>query len=456
MSGFGARNVQLERRGEWVFEQIVETGSVVIKTIGGDRAGEIGAHRFLEAQDVSVGSICNHFAERTAVACANQRIVVAQDTTEINFAGRDKARTGLGPAGAAGSTVGFFMHAGIAIDVASEALLGLATLQIWTRDDCPASDRRKRTLEDKESYRWLETGNAAADVLGGAQQIIMVADREGDIYSHFARHRPQVDLIVRVAQNRNTLSDDETTMGLFARLDELAPLGTDTVDVIPRRIGEKPRTATVAIRAGRFRLARPHNGASRDDPAAFEINVVEAREIDAAGVREPLLWRLVTTLPVATLAEANDVVGLYRLRWRIEEVFRVLKADGVKLEDSQMQGAGKLFKLAALALAAAVRIIQLRDARDGSPRPASDVIEADDVAAVEMIGKTLEGRTKRQQNHHQAGSLAWLAWIVARLGGWNCYYKPPGPKTMAAGWKKLATMLTAIKIATDAQQDMKV
>jgi hypothetical protein len=30
-------------------------------------------------------------------------------------------------------------------------------------------------------------------------------------------------------------------------------------------------------------------------------------------------------------------------------------------------------------------------------------------------------------------SLAWLAWIATRLGGWNCYYKPPGPKTMRAG-----------------------
>ena len=28
-------------------------------------------------------------------------------------------------------------------------------------------------------------------------------------------------------------------------------------------------------------------------------------------------------------------------------------------------------------------------------------------------------------------SLAWLAWIIARLGGWNCYYKPPGPKNHA-------------------------
>jgi hypothetical protein len=45
---------------------------------------------------------------------------------------------------------------------------------------------------------------------------------------------------------------------------------------------------------------------------------VEAREIDAPNGVTPLLWRLVTTLPVATCADAEDVVRLYRLRWRIE------------------------------------------------------------------------------------------------------------------------------------------
>ena len=36
-----------------------------------------------------------------------------------------------------------------------------------------------------------------------------------------------------------------------------------------------------------------------------------------------------------TLAEAQDIVGCYRLRWRIEQSFRMLKRDGMELEDSQ-------------------------------------------------------------------------------------------------------------------------
>ena len=63
------------------------------------------------------------------------------------------------------------------------------------------------------------------------------------------------------------------------------------------------------------------------------------------------------------------------------------------------------------------------------------------------IGPTLEGKTQRQKNPHPLGSLPWLSWIVARLGGWNCYYKPAGPKTMRAGWDKLAAMTAGFHIA---------
>ena len=83
--------------------------------------------------------------------------------------------------------------------------------------------------------------------------------------------------------------------------------------------------------------------------------------------------------PVSTAKQAEEVVQLYRLRWRIEQVFRAMKSDGLRLEETQVQEAARLFKIAAIALVAAARTIQFVDARDGGPRPASDV--ADDVRA---------------------------------------------------------------------------
>ena len=64
------------------------------------------------------------------------------------------------------------------------------------------------------------------------------------------------------------------------------------------------------------------------------------------------------------------------------------------------------------------------------------------------LSKKLEGKTLRQKNPHPHGSLAFVAWIAARLGGWNCYYKPPGPKTMRDGWNRLAATLDGYALAT--------
>ena len=137
---------------------------------------------------------------------------------------------------------------------------------------------------------------------------------------------------------------------------------------------------------------------------------------------------------VADAAGAMEAVRLCRLRWRIEEIFRSLEADGMRLEDTQVQDAGGLFKLAALVgLAAAARTMRLGDARDGSPRPATDVVGASVLPAAEAITPTLESKTARQQNPHPRPFLAWLSWIIARLGGWNCPYKPPGPKPCGPG-----------------------
>ena len=100
------------------------------------------------------------------------------------------------------------------------------------------------------------------------------------------------------------------------------------------------------------------------------------------------------------------------------------------------------------ALAAVVRTLQLVDARDGGPRPMSDVLDPSLQPAVAALNKTREGATARQKNPYPPGSLAWLSWVVARYGGWNCYYKPPGPKTMAQGWERFSATLSGYLVAT--------
>jgi hypothetical protein len=446
MVDFSLADPRTAARGAWLFDRMVATGSVVLRELGETRAGEVAVQRYLSSPYVTGEVIVGALAARTRQASAGRRVVAAQDTTEINFSGRSGARRGLGPGGD-GTTPGFFIHPVVAVDADEEAVLGLAAAQIWTRAAEKVSDRHSRDRDDKESARWLEGTRSVAKALDQATQIICVADREGDIWDYFV-HRPAgVDLAIRARHDRPV----EGGGRLFTAFAALPPLILTEVKVAPRGPGDKGRIAKVALRCGTVRIRRPAT-APCSDPEVLELGLVEAIEQDNPDtVTKPLLWRIVTTLPVNGADDAREVVRIYRLRWRIEEVFRVLKRDGLALEETQVQDATHLFHLSALALGAAVRIIQLVDARDGGSRPMSDVIDPELQSAVTLIVRSREGATARQKNPHPQGSLAWLAWAVARLGGWNCYYKPPGPKTMAKGWQSLAATLSGIILATEAK-----
>jgi len=436
-------DIRVAQRADWVIDRVAALGTLVIRRIGGTRAGEMAVHSFLSSPYVSVDGIVATAAARTAKQGAGRRLLAVQDTTEINFAGCEKKRRGFGAAGD-GKTLGFFIHPVIAVDVATEAVIGLVDAAIWTRSQEPKAKRQERRFEEKESARWHAGCQAAAAILCEASSVTMVGDRESDIYPLFARRPDGLDLIVRVAQDRN-LADGG---GVFAALAEAQPLATAPVRVVPRGPGEKVRTATVELRAGTVHIACPKNNHLDELPNTIELTLVEAREVDPPPGQPALHWRLYTTHQVGTAAQANEIVQLYRLRWRIEQTFRALKSDGLALEDSQVIDPHRMFNLAAVGLVGAIRIIQLVDARDGSPRPASDVIDDTFAVALECLSKKLEGKTQRQKNPHAPGNLAFVAWIAARLGGWNCYYKPPGPKTMRTGWTRLAATLDGYALAT--------
>ena len=444
-------DIRVAGRAEWLVGRIAATGSLVLKKLGEDRPGEMAAHRFLSSPYVSPQEIVAMEAARTAAQASGLKLVAVEDTTEINFAGREGKRRGFGPAGD-GKTPGFFIHPTIAVDVATEAVIGLVDAQIWTRAETEAGGQarpaaKKRRFEDKESARWLTGCAAAAATLAAAAAVTVVADREGDIYELFARTPAGIELIVRAAQDRRLAGGGRLSQALAA-----APaLVLTKVRVAPRGPGDKGRTATVALRARRVSLARPAHLSRLDLPPAVELTLVEAEEIAPPPGQPPLLWRLITTHPAAAAEEAEEVVRLYRLRWRIEEVFRVLKSDGLALDDSQVIEAERMFNLAAAALAGAVRTIQLVGARDGSSRPASDVVDPCFAAALTRLSRKLEGATERQKNPHPPDKLSFVAWIAARLGGWNCYYRKPGPKTMRRGWTELEHILAGYALATQGE-----
>ena len=307
--------------GTELIERVTATGSLVIRKLGATRAGELAIHRFLSAPSVTCQEMLATLAGRTQSATAGRRIVVAQDTTEINFAGRAANRCGLGAAGD-GVSAGFFIHPLVAIDSETEAVLGLLDAQIWTREDAiEAAPRRQRAIEDKESMRWLRGVERAGALLTDAASVVVVGDRESDIYSCFARRAAGVDLIVRAAQDRLTAGARQGPAGdasLFTSPAAWPELTQMLVKVAPRRVGDPGRIATVALRAGPVILKRPRHGSAKTDPETVAMTLVEAREINPPANQEPLHWRLLTSLEVGDAEAACEIVRLYRLRWRID------------------------------------------------------------------------------------------------------------------------------------------
>ncbi len=178
------------------------------------------------------------------------------------------------------------------------------------------------------------------------------------------------------------------------------------------------------LRFGEVVIRRPRDEQDHTLAATVRLRLVDVREVEPEGV-EPLHWRLVTTHEIADTTKAWQVVAWYQARWIIEQLFRVMKSQGLQLEDSQLATGERLVKLAAAATKAACIDMQLVQERDGKDQlPASVIFTEPEIETLEALSPTLEGKTERQQNLHPVASLAWAAWIIARLGGWNCYYKP--------------------------------
>ncbi|MBR0779098.1 IS4 family transposase [Bradyrhizobium diazoefficiens] len=390
--------------------------------MGGSRAGEIRLTRLLRNEAFSCEEMLAEAAERTAERCMGRHVLAIQDTTVLRSEGGG----------------GEYLHAVLALDAQDGAILGLIGGCFLERKGGRRAARRSVPIEQKESFRWMEGADHAASVCAGAASVTVIADRESDIFEAFALRPERVELLVRAAHDR-ALADGHA---LFARADGMPAMGRAELD-LPARPGRRRRTAQLEIRFMPARVARPKSGLRADLPESVAVNVIDVREVNPPAGEAPIHWRLLTTHAVASETEAWEIVDLYRQRWAIEQLFRVLKSAGFDIEDVQIEEKAPRDRLITATLIAAVCIQQLVHARDGGPgtlRPLSDAFDPEDIPLIEACCADLEGKTERQKNPHPRGSLARAAWVCARLGGWTGYYGKPGPIVMLQGWIEFQAM----------------
>jgi hypothetical protein len=421
--------------GVALLERLVEVGQsgISLRALGGGRSGEVRFGRFLRCEAVTAGEMTATACAHTLGLVAGRHILAIQDTTSLRDDGTKNSVN---------------LHPTIAIDAQNGALLGLVHAEVLVRDGSAGEVHcNKRRFAEKESHRWLDAARASEALrAAGAAMVTVIGDREGDIYEDFALRPPAVEVLFRAHHDR-VLTDRAR---LFSKPNGWRELGRETIS-LPAAPGRRARDVVLALRAGVVTLMRPKRNSAAEAaklPASVMVTLVEAREIDPPAGAEPVLWRLLTSHTVTNRTEARRITGFYRQRWTIEQLFRTMKTKGFDIEGVRVADGGPFENLAIATLVAAVEVLSLVRDRDGEAgRPMTDVFAADEQPVIEAIGASLEGKTERQKNPHAPGSLAFAAWVCARLGGWTGYYGKAGPVVMLNGLLRLRAMIEGWRLA---------
>ncbi len=395
-----------------------------VPVAAGSWAGTKGAYRFFDNARVGPERILRTHRQTTVGRLEGQPIVLAvQDTTVFNFSTHHETE-GLGEIGA-DYTQGFFLHSCLA--VATNGIpLGLLWQQFWARDGQATGER--------ESARWVNTMREVEKVIPDGTRVVMVGDRESDLFPLFAAARADgCDVLVRATHNRKLAGEDPDLAVAVAHAPEL---GTDTV-VVPRKGNLSARETTLSLHAKQVTLRTP--AAYREQcqqPVA--ITVVCASEISPPAGSQPIGWILLTTLPVTNAAEAAAVVRWYTYRWRIERFHFTLKS-GCQVEDLQLATRRRLENAIAVYSIVAWRLLWLTyEARENPEAPCTTVLSDDEWQCLYLALH----RKDIVKTHHipaEPPTLQAAVIQIARLGGFLARKGDgdPGVKALWRGFRRL-------------------
>ena len=411
--------------------------SSTIRQISKNRAEQKAFYRFLDNEDVTEEELIKSCCARTAELSRGKHILLLSDTSEVNLnAHRQRLQSGSG-IGLVGNNrdIGFFAHLGLAIDLENCQALGFSSIQLWHREENRQDDIDYVPIEKKESYKWIQCGHDAKTTLKEAESITIVSDRESDIYELFCDIPDErTHLIVRNRFNRATSVGER----IHNLLENTKAVGNYTIHIAgDYRKNSKKREAILSVKYIEACIEKPIKRTAKGGrPNEVKVWVVEARE---EGKSDGICWRLITTHEIKSFADALQIIEWYKMRWWIEEVFRLLKSKGYRIEDSQLENGWAIRKLTVMVLQTILRVMQMLTAYNSNEDEDAKLTFSDgEIKCLEKVCPREEGKTQKLKNNHKKGTLKWATWVIARLGGWSGYesQRPPGPITLKNGLDK--------------------
>ena len=249
----------------------------------------------------------------------------------------------------------------------------------------------------------------------------------------------KTDVIIRSSQDRGLA---ESGQKLYKNLSQAPQSGSYSLKIRASQNGKRQRRDTLMeVRFKQVKIRKPTTVKDKSLPSYVELYAIEARENkDQVPLTEkPICWRLLTTYTVRDIKDALQIIQWYALRWQIELLFSTMKSKGLDLEGSELESGRGLKNLCLIGLQVALKINQLSQGRDDQYQLSAQItFTQKQIAVLKVLVEQYEGKTEKQKNRFKAGTLAWAAWIIARMGGWKGYASEakPGNKTMRIGLTK--------------------
>ena len=108
---------RLLKKGIMLFKKMCETLTMNISKLAGNRAAEVGIHRFLDNDNVTQEEIEASIAEKTVKNIGQlEEILIINDTSEISYPSQKQKKDSFGSTGNKYGN-GFFIHGGFRNEV---------------------------------------------------------------------------------------------------------------------------------------------------------------------------------------------------------------------------------------------------------------------------------------------------------------------------------------------------
>jgi hypothetical protein len=412
-------DLRLERRARLILDRFASKPSLSIPAAcDGHEAEREAAYRFFANDKVDDYEILRPHRQATIQRMSAYSVVLlVQDTTEFDYSRPHEIVEGAGPL-TYPARIGFHTHCQVAF-TPQRLCLGTIDANTWGRDPDEfgkAKERAQKPIQDKESYRWVLGYQRACEVAAEVPntQVISVGDAENDIYECFSAgvstdqpHRAH--WIIRACQLDRRLALSEEHHQLLQAL-QARPVSGTFVMQITKKAGRSARRATMEVRSASVTLHRPVRPADQPRLPEVKVNVVWVREIKPPAGEEPVVWVLLTSLPVDTFEQACLVADYYACRFQIEIYFKVLKS-GCQVEKLQLETADRIKACLALYQIVAWRVLYATMLGRECPDLSCEVIFSE--AEWKSVW-TVQGQKPLPK---QAPSLGVFMKLVGELGG---------------------------------------